>query len=155
VAVVVVPAVVVMTVVVVMMAVVVVHAVTAAVHHHPAAAATTVVAAAAVTAAGFRTRGDERRQADNDRCGKGKDCSALEHFRGSFCSAGAHPRAVPCCRSGPHWRLCWPSQDCRIRSRTGGDLANYQQEQENFPAKLPKGAHATARRFSCRTPPRA
>lgn len=62
----------------------------AAVHHHPmTATAATVVAAAALT--GFSTRG-EGRQADNDRCGKGKDCSALEHFRGSFCSAGAHPR---------------------------------------------------------------
>lgn len=65
----------------------------AAVHHPTATAATTVVAAAAVTTAGFRARG-ERRQADNDRCGKGEDCSALEHFRGSFgCSAEGHPRS--------------------------------------------------------------
>jgi hypothetical protein len=49
---------------------------TAAVHV-PAAAV------AAPVAAGFSI-GSERRQADNYRCGKGEDCSALEHFRGSF-----------------------------------------------------------------------
>jgi hypothetical protein len=49
---------------------------TAAVHV-PAAAV------AAPVSAGFST-GGERRQADNYRCGKGEDCSALEHFRGSF-----------------------------------------------------------------------
>jgi hypothetical protein len=62
----------------------------AAAVHHPTAAAVAAAMAAAVTA-GFSTRG-ERRQADNDCCGKGEDCSALEHFRGSLCSAEAHPR---------------------------------------------------------------
>lgn len=65
-------------------------AVMAAAVHHPTAAAVAAAMAAAVTA-GFSTRG-ERRQADNDCCGKGEDCSALEHFRGSLCSAEAHPR---------------------------------------------------------------
>lgn len=74
-------------------------AVMAAAVHHVMPAATTVVAAAVSTVAaaltaGFGTSDGERRQADNDRCGKGEDCSALEHVCGSLvCSAGAHPRS--------------------------------------------------------------
>lgn len=60
----------------------------AAVHHHPTAAmmAAAAAATAAAVTAGLGIRDGERRQADNNRCGKGEDCSALEHFRGSFCS---------------------------------------------------------------------
>jgi uncharacterized protein with FMN-binding domain len=89
---------VVMTVVVVMAVMAVVTAVmAAAVHHMPTAttvaAAMTAAVAAALTA-GFSTSDGQRRQADNDRCGKGEDCSALEHVCGSLvCSAGAHPRS--------------------------------------------------------------
>jgi hypothetical protein len=46
----------------------------AAVHHMP-----TATAVAAALTAGFSTGDGQRRQADNDRCGKGEDCSALEH----------------------------------------------------------------------------
>jgi len=67
--------------------------------HHPTAATVAAAMAAAVTA-GFSTRG-ERRQADNNCCGKGEDCSALEHFLGSLCSAEAHPRTrAPCVAQG-------------------------------------------------------
>src|SRR5262245_45833215 len=73
--------------VVVMAVVMTVHAVMAAATAHAAAAM-----AAAVTT-GLRTRG-ERRQADNDCCGKGEDCSTLEHSVVPFvCSAGGHPRS--------------------------------------------------------------
>ena len=63
-----------------------------------AAVVTAAVMAAAVTttvAAGFSTRG-ERRQADNDRCGKGEKCSALEHFLGplNLLAQGSSPE--PC-----------------------------------------------------------
>jgi hypothetical protein len=86
--------VVVMTVMTVMvvMAVMTVMAMAAAVHHMPTAA--TVAAAVTAAMTGFSTRDGERRQADNNRCGKGEDCSALEHVSGSLvCSAGAHPRS--------------------------------------------------------------
>jgi hypothetical protein len=86
----------VVAVVAVVTAVMVTAVMAAAVHHHPGA--TTVAAAvttvAAALTAGFGTSDGERRQADNDRCGKGEDCSALEHVCGSLvCSAGAHPRS--------------------------------------------------------------
>jgi len=89
-----VPMVVVMMAVVTVMAAVMHMTVTAvmaaAAVHHPTAATVAAAMAAAVTA-GFSTRG-ERRQADDDCRGEGEDCSALEHFRGSLCSAEAHPR---------------------------------------------------------------
>ena len=56
------------------------------------------VMTAAVTttvAAGFSTRG-ERRQADNDRCGKGEKCSALEHFLGSLNLLAQGSSPEPC-----------------------------------------------------------
>jgi hypothetical protein len=53
---------------------------TAAVHMSAAAVSATMTAA---VAAGFST-GGERRQADNDRCGKGENRRALEHVRGSL-----------------------------------------------------------------------
>ncbi len=84
-----------MMTVVMVMAVVTVTAVVAAVMAaavHPVAAAVTTTVAAAVTA-GFSTGDGERRQADNDCCDKGEDCSALEHICGSLgCSAEDHPR---------------------------------------------------------------
>ena len=63
-----------------------------------AAVVTAAVMAAAVTttvAAGFSTRG-ERRQADNDRCGKGEKCSALEHFLGSLNLLAQGSSPEPC-----------------------------------------------------------
>ena len=60
------------------------------------AAAVTTTVAAAVTA-GFSTSDGERRQADNDRCGKGEECSALEHFWfPKFARPRAHPRSRTC-----------------------------------------------------------
>jgi hypothetical protein len=82
----------VMVVVAVMVVMTVMTMMAATVHHMPAAAVTTTVAAAVT--AGFSTGNGERRQADNNRCGKSEDCSALEHVLGSLvCPAGAHPRS--------------------------------------------------------------
>jgi hypothetical protein len=75
-----------MTVMTVVVMVTVVTAVAAAVHHMPTAAAVTTAAVAtavtttmtATVTASFST-GGESCQADNDRCGKGEDCKALEH----------------------------------------------------------------------------
>ena len=74
-----------MTVMTVVVMVTVVTAVAAAVHHMPTAAAVAATVTATMTAAVTATvtasfsTGGESCQADNDRCGKGEDCKALEH----------------------------------------------------------------------------
>ena len=88
-----------MTVVMIVMTVMTVMTVTTAVHHVPAAttvaAPTVTTTVAAAVTAGFGTSDGERRQADNNRCGKGEDCSAFEHVSGSLvCSAGIIPGSV-------------------------------------------------------------
>jgi hypothetical protein len=66
------------------MAVVTVHAVTAAAVHHMPTAAAMAAAVTATMTAGVRGGGGESRHGDSDRCRKGEDCSALEHFSGSL-----------------------------------------------------------------------
>ena len=73
------------------MTVMAVMAVMAAAVHQVTAAVTAAVTA--TMTAGVRGGGGESRHADSNRCGKGEDCNALEHFSGSFgSSAGDHPR---------------------------------------------------------------
>jgi hypothetical protein len=89
----------VMTVVVMMavMAVVTVHTVTAAAVHHMPTAAAMAAAVTATMTAGVRGGGGESRHGDSDRCRKGEDCSALEHFSGSLVPRpGSSPGPCPC-----------------------------------------------------------
>jgi hypothetical protein len=95
---------------------------------HPVAAAVTTTVAAAVTA-GFGTSDGERRQADNNRCGKGEQCSALEHVSGSLgCTAGAHPRSRTLLSLKPRLRTVPAITRWSNPGRTVRDRPNHRQE---------------------------
>jgi len=95
---------------------------------HPVAAAVTATVAAAVTA-GFGTSDGERRQADNNRCGKGEQCSALEHVSGSLgCTAGAHPRSRTLLSLKPRLRTVPAITRWSNPGRTVRDRPNHRQE---------------------------
>jgi hypothetical protein len=95
---------------------------------HPVAAAVTTTVAAAVTA-GFSTGDGERRQADNNRCGKGEQCSALEHVSGSLgCTAGAHPRSRTLLSLKPRLRTVPAITRWSNPGRTVRDRPNHRQE---------------------------
>jgi hypothetical protein len=90
---------------------------TATVHHVPTATMAAAVAATMSAAATIRLSigGGESRHAENNRCGKGDGCNALEHVSGSLvCFCRDHPGLVLLYRSRRGWRLCWPSQVCRM-----------------------------------------